>query len=206
MPIEVNLIPHPACREYKAWHEYMLDPKESAVITLPPTYGTFFDQWASKKRNLLRQSTKHGFWSRELSWSERTQYLQDIHAINTSKVMRQGKLMDQSYQDMPKEITGRKTCDHHYGTFIGCFGDDGHLRAYITTNFCGDLTAASQIIGHGNFLRYGIMVNLWYEFVRLAIERNVKVIVYSRWNDGFDGLKFWKKSMGMKPEVLIERL
>lgn len=202
--IPVNLIRHTNCREYVAWHNYMIEPKESAVIDLHFAYDTFFDKWSSKKRNEYRKSLSLGFTSREITWDERTKYLDDIHAINTSKIMRQGKMMDQGYIDRPKEITGRKTCNDHYGTFIGCFSNDGHLRAYITTNFCGELAAASQIIGHGNFLRYGIMVNLWHEFVRLAIERGVKVIVYSRWDDGFDGLKFWKKSVGMKAEVLKE--
>jgi hypothetical protein len=202
----VRLYPD-SCREYKAWHDYMHNSKESAIINLSEiTYGTFFDKWDSKKRNLYRQSLKHGYQSRELSWPERNQYIDDIQTINTSKIMRQGRMMNQAYLERPKEIIGRRTCEFHYGSFIGCIGNDGYLRAYITTNFCGELAAASQIIGHGNFLSYGIMVNLWYEFVRICIIRKIKVIVYSRWNDGFDGLKFWKKSVGMRPEVLIENI
>lgn len=201
----INLHPD-QCREYLYWSEYVKTQTESAVITLPPTFETPFDKWSPTKRNLYRKSVKLGFSSRLLTWDERTDYLNDIHAVNTSKIIRQGKLLSQSYQEMPVPITGRKSCEYHYSSFIGCFSTTGQLVAYISANFCGDLAAASQIIGHGNFLRYGIMLNLWHEFTRICEEKGIKVIVYSRWSDGFDGLKFWKSSVGMKAEVLTEAI
>lgn len=201
--IAINLHPHEQCREYRAWHEYLSDPKPSAVIELPITYGPIERQWSSTARNRLRYSQKMHYSSREITWTERTNYLDDIHAINISKSIRQGKPIAESYLAYPKYITGRKTCDEHYSTFIGCF-KDGKLYAYIATNFCGDLVAASQIMGHGDFLNDGIMLNLWHEFVKVCIERKIKLIIYSRWDDGFDGLRFWKKSVGMKPETLKE--
>lgn len=201
--IPINLHPD-QCREYIYWSDYMKTETDSAVITLPPTFGTWFDKWMPTKRNLYRQSIRKGFTSRLMTWDERTAYLDDIHSINTSKIIRQGKPLSQSYQDLPKPITGRKTCEHHYSLFIGCLSSEGKLVAYISANFCGDLAAASQIIGHGNFLQHGIMVNLWYEFMRICSERGVRAVVYSRWSDGFDGLKFWKESVGMKPMILTE--
>lgn len=200
--ISVNLHPD-SCREYLYWSEYMKDPKESAVFERTK-WGDAINHFSATKRSTLRQSIKRGYMSREITWAMRDAYLQDIFNINTSKQIRQGKPLSDHYQEQPKPITGRKTCDHHYGTFIGCFGSDGHLRAYITTNFCGDLAAASQIMGHGDHLHDGIMVNIWHEFVRLSIERGIKVIVYSRWDDGFDGLKSWKRSVGMRSETLTE--
>lgn len=204
--ISVNLVPHPDCREYVAWHNYMLDEKESAVYPIhwPHPGMNILGSFNSTKRNIYRQSVRRGYLSREITWAERSNYLNDLHAINISKGVRQGKPLDESYQRKPKEITGRKTCEHHYGTFIGCFSEDGHLRAYITTNFCGEIAAASQIMGHGDYLHDGIMVNLWHEFVRICIERGIKAIVYSRWDDGLDGLKSWKRSVGMRAQVLRE--
>lgn len=201
--IPINLHPD-KCREYAYWRDYMLIATDSAVITLPPTFGTWFSKWDSKKRNLYRQSINKGFNSQLITWDERTAYLADVHAINTSKLIRQGKPLGKSYQDAPVPITGRRICAHHYSLFIGCLSSDGRLVAYISANFCGDLVAASQIMGHGNFLKHGIMVNLWHEFMRICSERGVRAVVYSRWNDGFDGLKFWKKSVGMKPMILTE--
>jgi hypothetical protein len=211
----VNLIPHSNCREYVAWHNYMLDPKESAVFEIPywhedtkefPLADQMLFYMSANKRNELRRSIKYGYSSREITWTERTNYLSDIHAINTSKHMRQNKAMGEEYLKFPKEVTGGKTCEHHYGTFIGCFDKDGRLRAYITTNFCGEMAAASQILGHGEYLRDHIMVNIWHEFVRICIERGIKYIVYSRWDDGWEGLRLWKKSVGMRAEVLTEKI
>lgn len=191
-----------SCREYKAWHEYCLDPSESAVLTLFG-HGDAYDLMNPTARNRLRYSCREGYQSRELSWNERTKYLEDIHQVNTSMEVRQKKPIADSYLEYPKEITGGKTCDHHYGTFIGCF-KEGKLYAYITTNFCGEIAAASQILGHGSYLKDGIMLNVWDAFVRVCIERGIKYIVYSRWNDGWDGLRYWKHSVGMKPTILVE--
>jgi len=210
--IPVNLIPHSNCREYVAWHNYMLDAKESAVLMVPDKYPHDWHKHIEhliltpNKRNELRRSIKYGYSSREITWAERTNYLADIHQINTSKHMRQNKSMGEEYLKFPKEITGGKTCEHHYGTFIGCFDKDGRLRAYITTNFCGEMAAASQILGHGEYLCDHIMVNIWHEFVRICIERGIKYIVYSRWDDGWEGLRLWKKSVGMRAEVLTEKV
>ena len=185
----------------------MRDPKDSAILLLPdsPPFPETLG-WSPNKRNELRRSIRYGYSSREITWAERTKYLDDIHQVNISKHMRQKKEMGEEYLKYPKEITGGKTCIHHYGSFIGCFGQDGHLYAYITTNFCGEMAAASQILGHGDYLKDHIMVNLWHEFVRICISRGIKYIVYSRWNDGWEGLQRWKKSVGMKPEVLKEAI
>lgn len=205
----ISLHLHPDnCREYKAWSEYMKTQTESAVAEIDElTIERSVMEWFSPtKRNLFRQSSRKGYQSYELSWPERTPYLQDIFEINTSKSIRQGKSLEEAYKQRPVEITGGKTCEHHYGTFIGCFAPSGKLVAYITTNFCGELAAASQIIGRAEYLRDGIMVNIWHEFVRICIDRGIKAIVYSRWEDGFEGLKAWKKSVGMRAEVLKEIL
>lgn len=198
-----------SCREYKAWHEYCLDPSESAVLTLYG-HGDAYDLMRPTARNRLRHSCRLGYYSRELTWPERTNYLDDIHQVNISMPVRQKKDIAEHYKEYPKEITGGKICDNHYGTFIGCFGtrpgteDDARLVAYITTNFCGEIAAASQILGHGSYLQDGIMLNLWAEFVKVCIDRGIKHIVYSRWNDGWDGLRHWKQSVGMKPATLCE--
>lgn len=191
-----------SCREYKSWHEYCADPADSAVLTLFG-HGDAYDLMNATARNRLRHSGRLGYHSREITWSERTFYLDDIHAINTSMAERQRKPMGESYLDYPKEITGRKSCCHHYGTFIACF-KDAKLYAYITTNFCGEMAAASQILGHGDYLKDGIMLNIWAAFVEVCITRGIKYIVYSRWNDGYGGLRHWKHSVGMKPESLVE--
>lgn len=204
--ITVDLKPD-QCREYKAWSEYCEQHGDSAVLNLTTEH---LHGWNATARNRLRHSQRLGYFSREIDWAERTNYLEDIHQINVSKAFRQRKPMGDYYLEFPKEITGRKTCEHHYGTFIGCFGtrkgteDDTRLVAYITTNFCGEIAAASQILGHGDLLKDGIMLNVWATFVDICILRGVKYIVYSRWNDGWNGLKYWKRSVGMRPEALQE--
>src|SRR5690349_20314894 len=107
MPLNINLIPHPDCREYVAWHNYMLDPKESAVITGVEYEGDLpriMASWSSTKRNIYRQSIRKGYSSREITWDGRSKHLNDIFEINTSKQVRQGKPLDDAYRLKPKEI------------------------------------------------------------------------------------------------------
>ncbi len=214
MTLEINLKPD-QCREYKSWAEYLKDSKDSSVLDLTKFSGPedyLKRGFNSTARNRLRHSLRNDYFSRLIPWKERTEYLQDIHEINVSRPERQSKPMDAHYLEFPKIITGEAICPNHWGSFVGCLGilpgslyEEMKLYAYITTNFVGEMAAASQILGHGDYLKDGIMLNVWFEFVRLCMERGIKYIVYSRWNDGHDGLRYWKQSVGMEPMILREK-
>lgn len=202
--VDINLTPD-SCDIYKYWHEYTQTLTQSAVfdITNVDEFNVI-KSFNETKRNTHRQSVKKGYHSRQISWDERTKYLQDIHDINTSKSVRQNKPMSDSYSVYPKAESNRQDCRNHFATFLGCFGSDRKMYAYIATNVCGEMCAASQIIGHGEYLNDGIMVNIWAQFVKVCKQSGIKYIVYSRWKDGVDGLKSWKTAVGMKPMIIYE--
>lgn len=196
----VYLGPHD-CAIYFFWHEWLKSDIPVATLRLdgrPPV--KYFNATAA---NRYRFGLKAGYFASELSWADRNEYLEDIHAINTSLGERQGRPMKESYLEFPKASSVDQPCRVHYPTFIGCFKDK-KLIAYISTNFCGQMAAASQILGHGDHLENGCMLVLWAEFIRSCQERKIDAVVYSRWTDGTDGLKYWKHSVGMKPEILKE--
>lgn len=203
--IDVDLKPDD-CAIYKYWQEYCRDPKHSAVRDLSTAdIQSIYWRFNHTKRSSYNTSVKKGYLSREVSWSERTKYLDDIHAVNISKSVRQGREMSDAYVEYPKVYSDDRPCEIHYSFFVGCFLDD-KLLAYVGANVCGDLAAASQILGHGEHLQNGIMLNVWYEFMRACLRRGIKVAVYSRWSDGLDGLKSWKTSVGMHSCQLIEKI
>lgn len=208
----VHLHPHPGCATYNFWSNYLKTKTPSAVLQLN-TKDSPLKTFNPTARNRHNYAIKHGYTARELTWTERNQHLQDIFAINTSKEHRQQRQMKEAYRQYPTPITGTDPCPQHYGTFIGLFapatlstgeGLGEVLVAYITTNFCGNLAASSQILGHGQYLKDGIMLLLWAKFVAICQQRGITHIVYSRWADGHDGLRYWKHSVGMKPIVLNE--
>lgn len=205
----VNLTPHTGCRIYNDWHEYLSEDEPSAVLDL--SGFACMEEYLAKAlnataRNRYNYSYKNGYTSRIITWEERTAFLDDLHAINTSARERQGKPMSDGYLKYPAVYsTPKPECPAHYARFIGCF-KDGKLVAYITAHFCGKLAAASQILGHYEHLKNGIMLSVWMEFVGHCFNRGIEKIVYSRWKDGNDGLKYWKHSVGMKSKILKEQL
>lgn len=196
---------------YQDWRAYLKSDEPSAVLDLTP-----FKEWPqdyylkglnATARNRYRFSCKAGYTSRLLTWEERDAYLDDIYRINTSADVRQGRPMSDSYKSCVRSFTtAQNECAVHNTRFIGCFDKNGICVAYVSAHFCGKLAAASQILGHAKHLKNGIMLNVWMEFIGECFTRGIEKVVYSRWKDGTDGLKYWKHSVGMKPEILKEQL
>lgn len=194
----MDLVRHDHCATWRYWDNYTRDKRESAVLIPSPDHLSPMNATA---RNRYRYSLKSGYQSRVISWGERSNYLDDIYAINTSLSERQGRPMGPDYVNYPLPYSDSQQCHCHYSLFLGCIKDD-HLVGYISGSFCGELSAASQILGHADHLASGCMLNLWVKFVEESYQRGIKAVVYSRWSDGTDGLKYWKYSVGLKPMML----
>lgn len=199
--MKVSLGPSDACPIYQFWSEWLKSDSPTSVLPLigmePVKY---FNATAA---NRYRFGLKSNYLAYPISWEERNNYLDDIYEINTSLSERQGRPMRENYVERPSVSRETLICSDHHAKFIGCF-KDGKLIAYISANFCGDLAASSQIIGHGEHLKNGCMLVLWGEFIRLCQEKIIRIIVYSRWSDGTDGLRYWKHSVGMVPRIVKE--
>lgn len=185
------------------WYNLLKDSDtEWAVATLYSPLPYEITHFNATARNRFRQSTKRGYTSRPVSWSERNTLLSDIHEINISATIRQGREMGQSYKDYPKAFTIKEEkCPYHRDFFIGCFFGD-KLVGYITMNKRGNMAAASQILGHADHLKNSIMFSLWHAFVTYCIYHNIQTIVYSKWSDGTDGLRVFKRALGLRPSKI----
>lgn len=204
--MNVILTPHEHCRVYNDWHQYLQGDLPSAVLFIKGiSIGKYIDEFLNATaRNRYRYSIKAGYESRMITWEDRNNYLNDIYEVNTSAPVRQGREMSEGYKKQPERYSGvMHECPHHYVRFIGCF-KDGKLVGYISAHFCGEMAAASQILGHAAHLKHGIMLNLWVKFIEECMARRITTVVYSRWKDGTDGLKYWKHSVGMRSLVLKE--
>jgi hypothetical protein len=156
-------------------------------------------------------------------------HIPDIHEINTSKEIRSGGPMRPSYLRSIEEIGGyptkhyeieRPACRDHNWTCFGVFESisgyrqgnivtDRKLIAYIRLKRFGELGLYSQILGHGGYLKFGIMYQLHFELIRKLYEAarfsisGIKYVAYAQWRAGGKGLMQWKSKVLFCPTYIL---
>lgn len=163
-----------------------------------------------------RKSDKQGYICKQFFWKN---YIPDIVEINTSKETRSGGKMRAAYNRSVEDFGGPpekynkvKTpdchlhCLHNWGIFEPRIGykqgniiTDEKLLAYIRFKRIGNYAVYTSILGHGDYLRHGIMYRLHYAVMEW-IDRNkdgllngLDFLLYGAIDSGNNGLKQWKK-------------
>lgn len=154
---------------------------------------------------------------RQFVWRNR---IPDIVEINNSKDVRCGGPMTRAYRRSIDELGGAPTtfaqlvvpacylhCCYCWGIFLPRVGHrqgnlpiDDQLIAYIKVKRQGNLGIYTSILGHGDFLRFGIMYRLHFAVMQwIARERDHGVLtglehlMYGADESGGPGLRQWKK-------------
>jgi len=114
-------------------------------------------------------------------------------------------------------------CPLHWSISIGVFENrpgykqgevvtDEKLLAYLSLRRTGDLVAYAQIMGHGDYLKDGVMIHLHHDVIEWLsradepLTDGIKVVMYGGQQSGGDGLKDWKRRGGFTPrDLAIER-
>lgn len=124
----------------------------------------------------------------------------EIHAINTSTPIRQGRQMTDGYRTPPSRTPlPDYACREHAIRTYGVLDDGGTLVGYLTLYRCGDLALVSQILGHADHLARDVMFLLFQTVV--AVESVVcpgGIFVYNRHDSGTEGLRFFKERLGFQ--------
>jgi hypothetical protein len=170
-----------------------------SIIVLSGTFEEYFNGPAGyATRRKVRRAEKSGYKFAEI---EHDQYLDDIHAVNTSLAKRQGRPMDDSYQTRPQPLANApaSTCPQHREICYGVLRD-GHVVAYTFVYMVGEMCLFSRILGHGEHLENGVM----YQLVARVIEdligtAGLRYAMYERHTSGTPGLRFFKERMGFRP-------
>lgn len=194
---------------------------ESAVI---PLRGLDFDDYMARVKQVhkgaaLRQARKAdraGLHCRRFVWKN---FIPDIVEINTSMEVRSGGEMKPAYHRSVEEMGGPPTrraplnepecpvhCMHCWGVFEprpghrqGDIVTDEKLVAYIKFKRQGSLAIYTSILGHGDYLKLGIMYRLHYaimEWVASELDgplRGLDHLLYGAMESGAEGLQQWKK-------------
>ena len=169
-----------------------------------------------------RKAIQRGY---EVHQFDHRTFVPDIHAINHSMPVRSGREMKSAYTKTIEELGGypkqfhepRLPARHEYwsmsfGSFVSVPGytqgdvvTDRRLVGYISVRRVGDLILYPQLLGHGDHLNDGIMVQIHFHVLRwltspdCAHSRGAKILMYTAANTANEGLRTWKKRAGFKP-------
>jgi len=180
----------------------------SSLLPLEESYDEYIARCKKKyKGNVIRDARKAdklGCSCRRFVWDA---YISDISKINRSMSVRCGGVMRDSYLGEPSSLKcGIKPwsleCDQHWDIPYGIFYE-GRLIAYIKLKRVKDLVLYSQILGHGKYLRQGIMYNLHFAIRRWLDPTDDKYIMYAGHFDGGKGLLLWKKKTLFEPHRIF---
>lgn len=153
---------------------------------------------------------------------------QDLYEIVRSRPERQGRPMREAvlenFQSIghPSEGHVALTPIHdpqNFHRWIGVFQPlEGHrqgnvqtnerLLGFILLNRKSELAFYTTIMGHGDYLKWGIMFALHLHIMKWLLSREeeatrgIQFLMYSAWQDGQSGLRRWKERAGFAPFLL----
>ena len=137
-----------------------------------------------------RKAKSRGYFVVEI---DRNNFIDDIHEINTSVEIRQGRPMDTSYLEKNSYYEPVRNFKYY-----GVLNSDGKLMAYCSLGFYGDFAAFDRLIGHRNNDR--IMHLMVTEIIcRLIEDGTLNYAMYDTYFGAKPGLKMFKTMLGFKP-------
>lgn len=150
-------------------------------------FGGYFAQRASAR----------GYRFKEI---DRNDFIDDIHAINCSMPVRQGRPMAASYLHHVRHF--HNECNYRY---FGVLDPRGKLMAYCELGIFGNFALLSRLLGYRN--NDGVMHFMIVEIIGLLIaDGNLDFAMYDTFFGASDGLRKFKTILGFKPYRVRYRL
>jgi hypothetical protein len=142
-----------------------------------------------------RKATKRGYVFAEI---DRNDHIEEIHRINMSAPVRQGREMSPAYRV--------KRSVYEKESHMRCFGvknKNGILVSYCVVGFYGEFALLSVLLGHKRYLNDGIMYLMITEVVRVLYKEYVPAgcnyLMYDTFFGASDGLRRFKSRLGFEP-------
>lgn len=137
-----------------------------------------------------KRARSRGYVMRDI---DRNDYIDDIHAINISLDVRQGRALDQQYRDKSAGYERQR----HF-RYWGVVNPQGKLVAYASLGIYGNFASFSQMMGIRN--NDGIMHLLLSEAICRLIDRGeVRYVMYDTFFGAQPGLRNFKTILGFRP-------
>lgn len=199
---------------------------QCSTILMDEVRGDYLERLnRNRHRNYKKAREKYVF--ERFNYSN---FVPDVVAINTSKDFRSGGALKAHYKASVEERGGAPkvwqqipatNCIHHernifHGVFLQAPGykqgdvvTNHRLVAYNGIAVCGELAIYSWNIGHGDYLKDGIMTMLTVQTVLWLLRERpgVKYFVMGNWTDGLHtgpGLQDFKREHLFEPVYLIK--
>lgn len=199
LDISVELdCPHALCQRFVVpLYEQMSEGfARCAAMPIPAD----MDEWAAGHRTARKRASRAERLGYTFAVVKREEHSDELYEINTSAENRQGRPMSDSYRRRydysPLPIY---PCERHQVRTYGVKSPDGVLVAYLWLYVAGQLRLCSSIIGHAAHLKNDIMYLLFRGMLAAESQRDPDgVVVYHRWDNGTDGLRFFKARVGLR--------
>jgi hypothetical protein len=189
---------HPLCQRFvlPLYDQMSADFPRAAAMPLPTTIAA----WEKEHRTARKRAWRCERRGYTVGVVRREDHADELYAINTSAERRQGRPMSASYRERyeysPLPVY---PCERHQVRTYGVKAQDGTLVAYLWLYVAGQLRLCSSIIGHAAHLENEIMYLLFKGMVAAECERDPDgVVMYHRWDNGTDGLRFYKERVGLR--------
>jgi hypothetical protein len=189
--------PHAICRRFSEplYDQLAKDFPRCAAMPLPD-----MDDWAAQHRTARKRANRCERRGYTFHVVRREEHIDELYEINTSSERRQGRPMSESYRERyeyaPLPVY---PCERHQVRTYGVKDPDGTLVAYLWLYVCGQLRLCSTIIGHAAHLENEVMYLLFRGMLQTESMRDPDaVVVYHRWDNGTDGLRFYKERVGLR--------
>lgn len=168
--------------------------KYSRGVALMPVPESV-EAWHAEHRTARKRADRAARLGYTFAEIDRSEFADDIYAINVSKAERQGRPMSAGYTvrhdhgplpDYP--------CSRHAVRTYGVL-HSGTLYAYLSLYVVGRLHLVSMILGHAQALQEDVMYALFEGVVRRHAGEG-GFFYYNRWDSGTDGLRYYKSRLG----------
>ena len=173
-----------------------------AIIKVPDKIDEYLQEIGAKSRNMIKKALKNNIECNLFDWNGE---LNNIFEINRSSLIRQGREMDNSYKEYPKKIDYFEDGDFKI-VHIGAYDlINQKLIGYIELYVYGNFAMTNRILGHKQYLKFGVMNLMIKKCVEYAMENRIEYINYlTMQNRKNNSLSAFKNRVGFREYSLLE--
>lgn len=199
--LEIDCVPRECRRWVLPLYEQMAGGQFDRMAAMPLPD---IDEYVETHRTARKRANRCEARGYTFHVVRREEHSDELHAINISADRRQGRPMSESYtKHYAYGPLPEYRCERHQVRTYGVKAPDGALVAYLWLYVAGQLRLCSTIIGHAAHLGNEVMYLLFRGMLEQEVERDPDgIVMYHRWDNGTDGLRFYKERVGLRDTAI----
>lgn len=203
------------CGQTISWVMFYMFSNQKLYVVLPSDFEQYWKEVRGNARTDWRKAIKNKCSIKKI---EKLNKLidRDIIEIWNSTDIRQDRPMNRMYTDLMNKETlivdewpirdyGIYNCPHHNLEFW-IVEKDKKIVAYLELLNCGNISIVHTLLGHFDFLKYGIMKYLFIEVSKEQIKRGIKYLFYGFEEHLKQDLRFFLRDLNIINILNLENL